>query len=324
MCPTVGVPNNAPLLCSIFQPSWDKILHSTDAIAASHHLFAQRVEKDVEQDLRQFQSRKEFQNMTTMSANLSAIAKELEDAKEKADKLTRKGGKASALKVDQATARLESATGQWESQAPFILETLQALDEQRCNHLRDVLTQLQTHEVDQADRLRATANDALTTILEADTSKEVENFANRATGGRVKIERRTGSGSIDRTPTATRQSSVGNVQPPSTADSSLAPPQTATSFNDDDRSDHSTPGAEKTGACWPCRVPMHQNVTDKERRKQATEPDRDNAWSTKAERPWRLWSTFPGQECWPFQSSIQQPRPPVATHLCEQPCYLDW
>lgn len=185
--------------------------------------------------------------MTTMSANLSAIAKELEDAKEKADKLTRKGGKASALKVDQATARLESATGQWESQAPFILETLQALDEQRCNHLRDVLTQLQTHEVDQADRLRATANDALTTILEADTSKEVENFATRATGGRLKIERRTGTGSIERTPTATRQSSVGNVQPPSTADSSLAPPPTAASFNDDDRSDHSTPGAEKSG-----------------------------------------------------------------------------
>lgn len=243
--------NNAPL-CSIFQPSWDKILHSTDAIAASHHLFAQRIEKDVEQDLRQFQSRKEFQNMTTMSANLSAIAKELEDAKEKADKLTKKGGKASALKVDQATARLESATGQWESQAPFILETLQALDEQRCNHLRDVLTQLQTHEVDQADRLRATANDALTTILEADTSKEVENFATRATGGRVKLERRAGTGSIERTPTATRQSSVGNVQPPSTADSSLAPPLTAASFNDDDRSDHSTPGAEKSGTCQPC------------------------------------------------------------------------
>ncbi|KAI3397385.1 hypothetical protein diail_10835 [Diaporthe ilicicola] len=242
------VPNASSDL-GIFQPSWDKILHSTDAIAASHHLFAQRVEKDVEQDLRQFQNRKEYQNMTTMSANLSAIAKEFEDAREKADKLTRKGGKASALKVDQATARLESATGQWESQAPFILETLQALDEQRCNHLRDVLTQLQTHEVDQADRLRATANDALTTILEADTSKEVDNFATRATAGRPKVERRTGTGtgSMERTPTTTRQSSSTNVQPPSTADSSLAPPPTAASFNnDDDRSDHSTPGAEKS------------------------------------------------------------------------------
>lgn len=263
--------DHAPMLDSIFQPSWDKILHSTDAIAASHHLFAQRVEKDVEQDLRQFQNRKEFQNMTTMSANLSAIAKEFEDAREKADKLTRKGGKASALKVDQATARLESATGQWESQAPFILETLQALDEQRCNHLRDVLTQLQTHEVDQADRLRATANDALTTILEADTSKEVDNFATRATAGRPKIERRTGTGSMERTPTTTRQSSstnaqppttrqssTTNMQPPTTADSSLAPPSTAASFNnDDDRSDHSTPGAEKTGTCWLCQVAVH-------------------------------------------------------------------
>lgn len=227
-----------PLLRSIFQPSWDKILRSTDAAAASHHLFAQRVEKDVEQSLRQFQGRRELQNMQTMSANLSVIAKELEDAKDKVEKLSKKGGKASALKVDAATARLESASSQWDSQAPFILETLQALDEQRCNHLRDVLTQLETHEVDQSDRLRAAANDALATILEADTGKEVENFVFRVTGGRPKLERRP-TAPLERTPTITRQSTSTNMQPPSTADSSLAPPGSSFSQNDDTRSNHS-------------------------------------------------------------------------------------
>lgn len=199
--------------------------------------------------------------MQTMSANLSSIAKELEDAQEKVDKLSKKGGKASALKVDTANARLESASSQWESQAPFILETLQALDEQRCNHLRDVLTQLETHEVDQADRLRAAANDALTTILEADTSREVENFVSKVTTGRPKLERKSGTGNgsglghgngngngtIAGTPSMTRQSTATNVQPPSTADSSLAPPPPIPASHDDARSDHSVRSSEKPG-----------------------------------------------------------------------------
>lgn len=182
--------------------------------------------------------------MQTMSTNLSTIAKELEDAKDKVEKLSKKGGKASALKVDTATARLESASSQWESQAPFILETLQALDEQRCNQLRDVLTQLETHEVDQSDRIRAAANDALATIIEADTAREIENFASRVTAGKQKVERRTPM--TERTPTVTRQSTATNVQPPSTADSSLAPPSTSFSQMEDNRSNHSAQ-EEKSG-----------------------------------------------------------------------------
>lgn len=246
------MPNGASEL-GVFQPSWDKILRSTDAGAASHQLFAQRVDKDVEQALRGFQNRKEIQNMQTMSTNLATMARELDDAKEKSEKLSKKGGKASALKVDTATARLESASSQWESQAPFILETLQALDEQRCNHLRDVLTQLQTHQVDQADRLRAAANDALGTILEADTASEIDNFANRVTGGRARVGPRT---PVERTP-ASRQSTSTNVParqststtnpPPSTADSNLQPPTSFAQMTDN-RSNHSLQD-EKPGMC---------------------------------------------------------------------------
>ncbi|KAJ9150857.1 SAFF domain-containing protein [Pleurostoma richardsiae] len=232
------VPNSASEL-GVFQPSWDKILHSTDSIAASHHLLAQRIEKDVEVALRNFQGRREMQNMHTMSANLSTIAKELEEAQERADKLTKKGGKASTIKVDTATAKLESASQQWESQAPFIFETLQALDEQRCNHLRDVLTQLQTHEVDHADRLKATANDVLNTVLEISTPREIETFAQRTVAGRPKLEQRRTS---ERAPT-TRQSSfaaAGSTTPvPPSAPPAHPHPQ------DDAQSNHSGPSEEK-------------------------------------------------------------------------------
>jgi len=119
------------------------------------------------------------------------MARELEDATEKSDKLNKKGGKASAQKVDQAAARLETATQQWESQAPFIFETLQALDEQRINHLRDVLTQYETHEVDQAGRTQSAAEEVLNIMLEVNTSEEIRNFAQRTTAGKPKVERRT-------------------------------------------------------------------------------------------------------------------------------------
>ncbi|KAK3687726.1 Muniscin C-terminal mu homology domain-containing protein [Podospora appendiculata] len=215
------VPNTASEL-GVFQTPWDKILQSTDGIAASHQLFAQRIEKDVEHALRGFQNKKEMQHMQTISANLSTMSRELEDATEKSEKLTRKGGKANAQKVDQATSRLESASQQWESQAPFIFETLQALDEQRINHLRDVLTQFETHEVDQATRTQASAEEVLNTMLEVNTAQEIQNFAQRTTAGKPKIERRT----------VTRQSSVAGG-------SALAPPSITGHDNDDGVSEHS-------------------------------------------------------------------------------------
>lgn len=214
---------------SIFQAPWDKILQSTDGLAASHQLFAQRIDKDVEQPLRNFQDKKEMKNIQTISANLQTMAKELDDATEKSDKLSRKGGKANAQKVDQATARLESASQQWESQAPFIFETLQALDEQRVNHLRDVLTQFETHAVDQATRSQAAAEEVLNVMLEVDTAREIQNFVQRTTSGKPKIERR----STTRQPTP------------------VTPSAAAPSITGDDGSEHSgqrdnPPGMPKT------------------------------------------------------------------------------
>lgn len=207
-----------PLAYSIFQAPWDKILQSTDGIAASHQLFAQRIDQDVEQPLRNFQNKKEMQNIQTISANLQTMARELDDAAEKAGKLSKKGGRANAHKVDQAAARLESASQQWESQSPFIFETLQALDEQRINHLRDVLTQFETHAVDQATRSQSAAEEVLNVMLEVDTSQEIQNFVQRTVAGKPKIERKS-----------------TNRQPTPVAAPSPAPP----SITGDDISEHS-------------------------------------------------------------------------------------
>lgn len=217
---------------SIFQSPWNKILQSTDAIAASHQLYATNVEKDVEHSLRSFQNKREMQNIQTVGANLHSMAKELDEAKERSDKLTRKGGKANAQKVDQAFTRLESAVQQWESQAPFIYESLQALDEQRINYLRDALTQLVTHEVDQAARAQASAEDVLNTLLEVKTDQEIQNFVQKTVAGRPKLEQRG---------TSTRQSSVAAPTP---TPPNVAPPSLS-GHEDDGISEHSGPTARE-------------------------------------------------------------------------------
>lgn len=127
--------------------------------------------------------------MSTIQGNLIAMQRELDEAQIKADKLGKKGGKANSLKVDNANQKLDSANSQWDSQAPFVFEKLQAVDESRLNHLRDVLTQYLTHEADQVERNRLTAERTLNPLLEVETSQEIQNFARNTIQGKPKLER---------------------------------------------------------------------------------------------------------------------------------------
>lgn len=161
--------------------------------------------------------------MSTITGNLSAMAKEIDAAKKKAEKLREKGAKAQASKVASAVAEVESATSQWESQAPYVFEKLQAVDESRVNHLRDVLTQFQTHEVDQVERNRVTAEETLNALLNIETSEEIRTYVLQLQNGEV--------------PQAARkQSSISS--PPR----NLAPPTSSQSMHDDDRSQKSGSG----------------------------------------------------------------------------------
>lgn len=152
--------------------------------------------------------------MTTIQGNLASMARELESAQAKSDKLTSKGGKASTHKVEAATSQLQSARQQWDSQAPFIFETLQALDETRLNHLRDVLTQYQTHEADQIARNRVVVEETLAALLEVDTAQEIRNWSQPSASEKAASARR-----------ARATSNAGsNAQPASTLRPPPVPP----------------------------------------------------------------------------------------------------
>lgn len=187
--------------------------------------------------------------MHTIGSNLASIAKELEDAQDKSDRLAKKGAKASTQKVDAAATRLSSATQQWESQAPFIFESLQVLDEQRVNQLRDLLTQLLTHESDQAQRTQIASSETLQHVLEIETAKEVQAYASRVTDGKVK--KPTPS---TRRPSAAESQSQSHPTPPATA-------TTGTTRDDEAMSETSAqePSMPRMTAVLPVQACVHAN-----------------------------------------------------------------
>lgn len=130
-----------------------------------------------------------MQSMSTIQHDLASLAKELETAQKKADKLKERGPKA-ASKHSAAVSTVADVNQQWESRAPYVFEQLQAIDEHRLNHLRDVLTQFETHEVDQIERNRQSAESCLNALLNIQTDEEVKTFAARYTGGRPAEPRR--------------------------------------------------------------------------------------------------------------------------------------
>ncbi|KAL8973859.1 MAG: hypothetical protein Q9197_001894 [Variospora fuerteventurae] len=165
------------------------------------------MEADVERPLKSYQREsREMQAMSTIQGNLTAVAKELDAAQKRADRMS--GGKASANKVAEAISSAEAIDREWQSQAPYVFEQLQALDENRVNHLRDVLTQLETHEVDQVERSRISAESCLNTLLNVDTKEEISAFVARISAGLPTIQpntrSRTASGNVLSTTTPSR------------------------------------------------------------------------------------------------------------------------
>ena len=170
--------------------------------------------------------------MHTISHNLGTMAKDLEDAQEKTDKLNKKGGKANTQKADTASAKLESAQQQWESQAPFVFETLQALDESRINQLRDQLTQYQTQESDQASRHQNIASETLAVVIEISTESEIQGFVHSTTADRPALTTRTST---------RRSSNAASGAPPSVSQPSESPSTTRENTMDTSANQASVP-----------------------------------------------------------------------------------
>ncbi|KAK4548817.1 hypothetical protein LTR36_008590 [Oleoguttula mirabilis] len=174
----------------IFSVPWTTLTGALDTMADSHSALASKIEVDVERPLREFAtSNREMQAMTTIQGNLASMARDIERAQQKAGKLRGRGERAEAGKVANASSDVDNAQLQWESQAPYVFENLQAVDETRLNMLRDVLTQFQTHEVDMVQKSQTTAEHCLNVLLSLQTEDEIKTFALRTLQSKPRAER---------------------------------------------------------------------------------------------------------------------------------------
>lgn len=233
-------------LFSVFRTPWQSIVSSMQSLAESHSTLAAKMESDVERPLKDFQSKnREMQGISTIQGNLAAVARDLDGAQKRAQKLA--GGKSNANKVANATSDVDAANQAWDSQAPYVFEQLQALDESRVNHLRDVLTQFETHEVDLVERNRITAESCLNALLNVNTADEISTFVAQNAGGDQNVPRRHGNRS------ATTGSSIADLPPaPSPAATSpptLTPSRERSRQNDDKPSPFSMASRAGTGTC---------------------------------------------------------------------------
>lgn len=153
-------------------------------MASSHETLAQKIEADVERPLRDYSTKNsEMQSMPTIQTDFSNLAKSLETAQKKADKMKDRGSKSE--KASNAISAANEAKDQWESRAPFVFEKLQAVDESRVNHLRDLLTQLEAHELDLIERNRKTVENCMSALLGVETKDEIKRFVTKIGGNEV-------------------------------------------------------------------------------------------------------------------------------------------
>jgi len=205
---------------SVFTTPWQKITSAAASTAESHMRLANGIENDIEKPLRSYVStNREAQAMSTMQGNLQALARDYDGSRKKADKLNQRGGRADSHKVANASSDFDNASQQWTSQAPYVFEALQAVDESRCNHLRDLLTQYETLEVDLVERNRKTAENTLNSLLNVETSNEIRTFASR-----------NGAGTGGRRPSATTRPSRSSRSGPSSAAAAVAATSAATTL----------------------------------------------------------------------------------------------
>ncbi|KAH8698561.1 Muniscin C-terminal mu homology domain-containing protein [Talaromyces proteolyticus] len=234
----------------VFQMPWKRIINATESLAASHETLASKIEEDVEKPLRDYGSRhRELASMPSICNDLVHLSKGLEAAQKKLEKAKEKRSKGSE-KATAASTSLAEATQQWESRAPFVFEQLQSVDESRLNHLRDVLTQLQTHEVDQIERSRQTAESCLNALLNVQTADEIKTFAAKINGGRESAPLRRSS-SVNAAPTPLAPVSS---PPVSTEIADLPPPPR---IPDDAASQHSNRSGRFAREPPPVPEPRH-------------------------------------------------------------------
>ncbi|KAF5093411.1 hypothetical protein D0Z00_004074 [Geotrichum galactomycetum] len=153
----------------LFEAVWMSILSSTRDNSKAASSFAHKIHHDVEQPLRHFSSQPQWEDMKTLHKELETLAHTYQSND---DKLRKK----SKHPDDETRA-------QWESQAPYLLEQSEVIDESRLGYLKNSLTTFGTIEADYSDKSLKISEKILNNVLSFEPLDELAAFAAQVSKG---------------------------------------------------------------------------------------------------------------------------------------------
>ncbi|CAN6674642.1 hypothetical protein TRVA0_059S00386 [Trichomonascus vanleenenianus] len=182
-------------LLGSLSPTWTLVVASVEQSASSAKVFSHKLHAEIESPLRNFSSRSnQFQDVKQLQEGLTQLARQLVHAEEK---LQHQRGN------EEHQIQLAESRSSWESQAPYLTEQLEVVDEARLVLVKDSLTRMQTLEVDRAQGSIKEAEKSLNSILSFEPYEDMNSFASKVASGAL----------TPRLETAHRTSSLGFPHP---------------------------------------------------------------------------------------------------------------
>lgn len=153
----------------LFEAIWTSILSSTRDNSKAANSFSHKIHHDVEQPLKQFLLQPQWEDMKTLHKELETLAHTFQSND---DKLRKKN-----KHPDDETR------AQWESQAPYLLEQTEVIDESRLGYLKNALTTFGTIEADYSDKSLKISEKVLNNVLSFEPLDDVAAFAAQVSKG---------------------------------------------------------------------------------------------------------------------------------------------
>ncbi|RHZ71114.1 hypothetical protein Glove_262g43 [Diversispora epigaea] len=186
-----------------FTSIWDTLFDELIETATLHSFYVTKISDEIETPLREMTiADQKWTQLKQEETNLSKLAKEYEERvskvnrfKTKKEKLSGKRAETSENKLIEAQKALEQIKAEWNSEWPKYLERSQEVDFMRWVHLKEILTNFETMQVESYQKRIEISEKNLSTIMEFNVQNEISDFCSKAIEGNLSHVELNNSGS---------------------------------------------------------------------------------------------------------------------------------
>ncbi|KAF9431258.1 hypothetical protein BGZ76_000503, partial [Entomortierella beljakovae] len=203
-----------PQVLGTFASTWDKLNAESVELATLHGQFSLRISSEIEKTLREFTRSSEWQALLA-ETNCHKIAKEYDEKQLKVTKYTKAVEKVTGKKAELAEQKLseygqqlDHSRSAWKMEGPVILQRYQALDQNRLDQLKQVISSFEAIQTEIALQIAEMSNRTSSSAAEFEPIMDIELFASEASTHLQSIQLNDGSPS-----TPVNGDTLGSLEP---------------------------------------------------------------------------------------------------------------